>query len=231
MTDTTGAGANDRRDPRGATTLSGDETLELPEFGQAPDDPLPLLREWLSRAEAGGVSEPWTASLATAGASEGGGPALPSTRVILVKDLDEQGFVFGTYTSSRKGRDLAATPYAALGFYWRETMQQLRAEGPVERLSEADSEALFAARPRAAQATTAASRQGSPLDDEGALARRAASLADSADGIRMPGDWAAYRLVPVAVEFWQGRTSRLHRRLAYRRESPAAPWTHARLQP
>jgi pyridoxamine-phosphate oxidase len=231
MTDTTDAGTNDRREPRGRATLSGDEGLVLPEFDQAPDDPLPVLREWLSRAEAEGVSEPWTASLATAGAAEDGGPALPSTRIILVKDLDERGFVFGTYASSRKGRDLAATPYAALGFYWRETMQQLRAEGPVERLTEAESEALFGERPPAAQAATAASRQGAPLDDEGALARRAASLADSADGIRMPGDWAAYRLVPVAVEFWQGRTSRLHRRLAYRRESSAGAWTHARLQP
>ncbi|GAA1447069.1 pyridoxal 5'-phosphate synthase [Leifsonia poae] len=220
----TGAGIPER------AALSGDESLVLAEFDAPPNDPVPLLRAWLDGAEAAAVREPWAASLATAGAVDGG-TVLPSTRIILVKDLDAQGFLFGTYTSSRKGRDLAATPYAALGFYWRETMQQLRVEGPVERLSDAESAALFADRPRAAQATTAASRQGAPLDDEGGLAARAAALDEGSDAIRMPGDWAAYRLVPTSIEFWQGRTSRLHRRLAYRRISVAAPWTHARLQP
>ncbi|WP_431279432.1 pyridoxamine 5'-phosphate oxidase family protein [Leifsonia poae] len=159
-------------------TLSGDESLHLPEFDSPPADPMPLLKGWLVRAQADGVREPLAASLATAGPQDADGPAIPSTRVVLVKAFDERGLIFGTYTSSRKGRDLAANPYAALGFYWRETMQQLRVEGTVELLAADESAALFADRPRAAQATTAASRQGQPLPDEGALVAEATALAE-----------------------------------------------------
>jgi len=230
---------DDNRSDGALGSLSGDESLDFPEFDTPPDDAMLLLKGWLGRAQADGVSEPLVASLATAGAaggsgeSGGGGAVIPSVRTIAVKAFDGRGLVFGTYTSSRKGRDLATIPYAALVFYWRETMQQLRVEGPVERLGEDESVPFFEDRTRDAQATTALSRQGEPLDDEDALADRAASLAAGAERIPMPDDWAAYRLVPTAIEFWQGRTNRLHRRLAYRRAAPTidAPWTHERLQP
>jgi len=242
---------DDNRSDSAPGSLSGDESLDFPEFDTPPDDAMLLLKGWLGRAQADGVSEPLVASLATAGAaggaaagaagaaaggsreSGGGGAVIPSVRTIAVKAFDGRGLVFGTYTSSRKGRDLATTPYAALVFYWRETMQQLRVEGPVERLGAEESLPFFEDRTRDAQATTALSRQGEPLDDEDALAERAASLAAGAERIPMPDDWAAYRLVPTAIEFWQGRTNRLHRRLAYRRSAPTidAPWTHERLQP
>ncbi|MFF1571121.1 pyridoxal 5'-phosphate synthase [Leifsonia sp. NPDC058292] len=220
-------------DPHDPATLSGDETLDFPEFDAPPADPMPLLKGWLVQAQADGVREPLAASLATAGPGDpsNGAAVIPSVRTIAVKAFDERGLVFGSYTSSRKGRDLASGPYAAMGFYWRETMQQLRIEGSVERLGQEESAALFRDRPIEAQATAAASHQGEPLDDEDALAERAAALASRAEGIPMPSDWAGYRLVPTSIEFWHGRTSRLHRRLAYRRAAVGAPWTHARLQP
>lgn len=220
------------KDDRYPDTLGGDESIILAEFDTPPSDPLRLLCDWLAGAVAGGIREPLAASLATVGpAADGGGLALPSTRVILVKAFDENGLTFGTNASSRKGRDLAATPYAALGFYWRETMQQLRVEGPVRRLGVEESVAMFTDRPRAAQVTTAVSRQGETLIDEGALAAEAAALAAETGDISVPGEWAAYRLEPIAIEFWHGRSNRLHRRLAYRRVDLSSAWTHTRLQP
>ncbi len=216
-------------------TLSGDETLMLPEFDAPPAEPLGLAREWLDRAVERGVSEPWVGALATVGTvSPGSGAAgshpVPSVRMVLVKAVDDSGLVFSTYVSSRKGRELAANPAASLVFYWRETVQQLKVEGVVERLDDAESDLLFAERSRSARATTAVSHQGSPLQSEELLAAAAKRLLDSGDEIARPADWAGYRLVPTAIEFWHGRTDRLHRRLAYLRGVDGS-WRAERLQP
>ncbi|MEH6374924.1 phenazine biosynthesis FMN-dependent oxidase PhzG [Streptomyces sp. KLMMK] len=208
-------------------TLSGDSSLHLREFDAPPADPMALLREWLDEALRREVREPFAAVLATAD-EEG----RPSTRVLLVKDLDDRGLVFTSFKGSRKGRDLAARPAASMTFYWRETLQQITLSGTVEELTAEESDDLFARRPLAAQATTAVSRQSRPLVDEAELRARARELVESGGPVPRPTEWTGYRLVPETVEFWYGSPDRLHRRLAYERpDQQTQAWTHRRLQP
>ena len=209
-----------------AQTLSGDTTLVLPEFDTPPEDPYALLRDWLESAVAREVREPYAAVLATADPS-----GRVSGRVLLVKEIDDRGLLFTSFTGSRKGRDVAASPRASLTFYWREPLQQLSVEGDVETVTAAEADELFARRPRAAQATTAVSRQSRPLEDEATLKARARALAEAGGPVPRPAEWTGYRLVPRAVEFWYGSPDRLHRRLRYERTADTAPWTHQRLQP
>jgi pyridoxamine 5'-phosphate oxidase len=205
-------------------TLTGDTSLVLPEFADPPADPIALLRGWLDGAVAHEVREPYAMVLATAGAD-----GMPSSRIVLLKDLDPHGLVFTTHTGSRKGADLAVRPYASATFYWRETLQQLHVTGPVRQLPPAQSDALFAERPAAAQATTVASRQSAPLDDETVLRQRAADLLTAGTPIARPDGWAGYRLEPTGIEFWHGSIDRLHRRLRY--DHYPTGWTPRRLQP
>ncbi|RHA38181.1 pyridoxamine 5'-phosphate oxidase [Cellulomonas rhizosphaerae] len=206
-----------------AVTLSGDPTLVLPEFDSPPREPLALLRAWFAAAEQRGVREPWAATLATA--DEDG---TPSTRTLAIKGIDERGLVFGSFTGSRKGRELAARPRASLTFYWRETLQQVTVAGPVETLPDDASDALFHDRPPLAQATTAASRQSEPLVSEAELRAAAAALA-AGGPIARPADWTGYRVVAERIELWYGSTDRLHRRLQYTLID--GTWTAQRLQP
>lgn len=202
-------------------TLSGDPTLDLPEFDSPPGDPLPLLERWLRAADERGVREPRALALAT-----NDGEGRPSVRTLLVKQLSPTLVFAGSY-ESRKGRDLAANPRAAGTLYWRETLQQITIEGPVSRLSEAESDALFAERPAAGQATTVASEQGAALGDPEELRRKADQLGEEA--LRRPATWGGYRLDPDLVEFWHGSPTRLHRRLLYIKGENG--WSHRRLQP
>ncbi|MDR7301225.1 phenazine biosynthesis FMN-dependent oxidase PhzG [Haloactinomyces albus] len=207
-------------------TLSGDTALVLPEFDTPPQEPHGLMHEWLESAVNRGVREPFAAVLATADSS---GKA--SSRVLLVKEIDERGLLFTSFQGSRKGRDLASSPWASITFYWRESLQQLTAEGPVEILAAEDSDALFARRPLAAQATTAVSSQSRPLNDEPELRSRAEALVEAGQPVPRPTEWTGYRLVPHSIEFWYGSPDRLHRRLRYERSGDSSPWTHQRLQP
>lgn len=204
-------------------TLSGDPTLVLPEFEAPPEDPLPLLERWLEIADERGVRESRALALATADAK-----GRPSNRMLLLKQAAPALVFAGSY-DSRKGRDLAVNPRAAGTLYWRETLQQIVVEGPVRRLSEAESDALFAERPAAGQATAAASRQGESLSDPAELREAASSLAHQTEPLRRPARWGGYRLDPDLIEFWHGSPDRLHRRLLYVKDGER--WTHQRLQP
>ena len=184
-------------------TLSGDENIELPELDAPPGDPFDLLVRWFRIAEQYAVREPGAVALATADAQ-----GRPSSRIVLLKEIADEALVFTTHSGSRKGRDLAVNPRASLTFYWREMLQQINACGAVELVSEARSDELLAERPPAARATTTASRQSTPLDDEQLLSERAQAPLDT--DVSRPAGWAGYRLVPEAIEFWQGRASRLH---------------------
>lgn len=204
-------------------TLSGDASLELPEFDAPPEDPLALLESWLRGADARGVREPRALALATAGAD-----GRPSNRIVLLKRVTPANvFAFGS--NSRKGQELAANPRAAGTLYWRETLQQVVFEGPVERMSAEESDRLFAERPPSGRAATIASNQGEALDDPERLQREAAQLSEGEEPLRRPEDWGGYRLDPDLVEFWHGSPDRLHRRLLYIKSDGA--WTHKRLQP
>ncbi|MBN9633348.1 MAG: pyridoxal 5'-phosphate synthase [Actinobacteria bacterium] len=205
--------------------LAGDAGILLPDAIDAPADPGVLIAEWLALARRRGVPEALAATLATATPD-----GIPSSRMLRLAGLTADGVMFGTSSASRKGRDLAANPRASVTVYWRELALQLRLDGPVETLDPAASDALFADRPPAARAATVVSRQDAPLGDLAELRDRAQALLADGRTIAREPDWLGYRLVPSAIEFWQGSPDRLHRRLRYER-SAAGDWAVRGLQP
>jgi len=178
------------------------------------DDPLALFTAWFREAEEAGVDVPETMTLATAD-SDGA----PSARMVLLKGADEDGFVFYSGYVSRKAGELERNPRAALVFYWRPLGKQVRVEGRVERVSEAESANYFATRPRGSQLAAWASQQSEPLAGREELDRRYAELGREYEGreVPLPSHWGGFRLRPDAIEFWQHRDNRLHDRIRYTR--------------
>jgi pyridoxamine 5'-phosphate oxidase len=189
-------------------------------------DPIARFREALARAAAAAPFDATAAALATADAA-----GRPSVRVVLVKRADARGFVFHTNRESRKGRELAANPRAALCFHWPAIEEQVRVEGAVETLPDAESDAYFAARPRASQLGAWASRQSAELPDREALERAVREVERRFAGAEVPRPpfWGGSLLRPARIEFWRSRESRLHERVLYVRD--AGGWTTRLLAP
>jgi pyridoxamine 5'-phosphate oxidase len=194
--------------------------VELNEAELDPD-PLRQFESWFAAAGEAGLRAPEAMALATA--TQDGAP---SARMVLLKGVDERGFVFFTSYESRKGDELEANPRAALLFYWEPLGRQVRVEGTVERISAEESDAYFASRPLGSRAGAAASRQSRPLADRAELERAVATLGDE---IARPEWWGGYRVQPERYEFWQHRENRLHDRFLYERDGEA--WSIQRLYP
>jgi len=192
---------------------------------EAAASPFQQFSTWFEQAAAAHVPEPNAMTLATADAQ-----GRPSARIVLLKGADERGFAFYTNYQSRKGHELDARPQASLLFFWQQLERQVRIEGTVERVAPEESDAYFASRPAGSRIGAWASPQSQPISRQDLEAREAEYRQRYGEHIPRPPHWGGYRVVPDSFEFWQGRPSRLHDRLVYRRDAQGA-WQVVRLAP
>ncbi|MGH2679610.1 MAG: pyridoxamine 5'-phosphate oxidase [Actinomycetota bacterium] len=203
----------------------GADDEEPLEVESLPSDPVVLLRRWYEDAERASIHLPNAMALATASRD-----GRPSIRHVLLRAIEDRGFVFYTNLGSRKGRELAENPWAAFSIYWKELDRQISVTGDVSRVSAEESDAYFATRPREARLGAWASRQSTQLGSRQELMERFAALdAEYGEHVPRPSFWGGFRVDPSTVEFWTGRQHRLHDRFLYERAGER--WTIRRLAP
>jgi pyridoxamine 5'-phosphate oxidase len=189
------------------------------------DDPIAQLQQWLDEAIAAGLPEPTAMTVATASPD-----GVPSARMVLLRGLDERGLAFFTNRQSAKGRELAANPRAAAVLHWQPLGHQVRVTGPVEQVSDEESDAYFAGRPRGSQLAAWASSQSEEIDSRQVLEDEVAVLETRyPEVVPRPPHWGGFRIIPETVEFWTHRENRLHDRVRYTRDGAA--WRSAVLAP
>ena len=212
--------------PKRISDLRREYTLNGLDTADVSPNPIAQFQRWFDDALKAELPEPNAMHVSTVG-SDG----RPDGRIVLLKDVSDGGFVFYTNYESRKGQDLTERPVAALTFFYPELERQIRVEGRVEKVTAAESDAYFNSRPRGSQIGAWVSNQSRVIADRALLERRQAELeAQFADRpVPRPPHWGGFRVVPDAIEFWQGRPSRLHDRIRYRHE--AGNWTLERLSP
>ena len=207
--------------------LSNTPLLTKLDENNVDPNPINLFRRWFEEAIASGSLLPEAMTLATATPD-----GKPSARLVLLKQADEQGFVFYTNYQSMKARELDANAQAALVFYWPQLERQVRVEGKVERVSAEESDAYFKTRPRESQIGALASPQSEVIPSREALQEKADELEKSYEGreVARPAHWGGYRLRAERIEFWKGRPGRLHDRINYERQADGS-WSITRLAP
>ncbi|MDD7911182.1 MULTISPECIES: pyridoxamine 5'-phosphate oxidase [Pseudovibrio] len=196
-----------------------------------PDDediPFRLFADWLKEAEKSEINDPNAMSLATVDET-----GLPNVRMVLLKGIDEKGFVFYTNFDSAKGEELLSHPKAALCFHWKSLRRQIRVRGPVVRVTDEEADDYYKSRPRGSRIGAWASKQSRPLESRFALEKEVARYAAkfAIGDIPRPDHWSGFRVEPLEIEFWHDRTFRLHDRFVFRRSTLEDGWDKERLYP
>ncbi|HKY17950.1 MAG TPA: pyridoxamine 5'-phosphate oxidase [Rhizomicrobium sp.] len=194
----------------------------------AGPDPWALFQSWMKEAESAEPSDPNAMALATADAD-----GMPNVRMVLLKGVDANGFVFYSNTESVKGEELAANPHAAINFHWKSLGKAVRAQGPVTQVTDAEADAYFASRPKDSQIGAWASPQSRTMAGRFVFEKRLAEYGVKYGLTKVPRPpyWTGWRVAPLRIEFWRARPFRLHDRLVYLRDGGGDPWRTARLFP